>query len=93
MRLVGAVPPQRDAVEHAGLSSQKKQTSWSATLYASDTKQEAYVVYELQAPRPIKRLRMGGDLWLTDGGNQVRYLYRCYNGSSWGSWRRTPFSS
>ncbi len=74
------------AVETAGLATQGKQTSWSATLYAKDTSKDCHATFELEAPRPIFRVRMGGSIWVTSN-NSVRYEYRTWSGS-WSGWNQ-----
>jgi len=81
---------QRDAVDWSGLGSLDGQTSWSAVLFANDKEKEGHVTFQLEAPRPIFRIRMGGNLWI--GGwdaktTYVRYEYRVFAGS-WGEWTR-----
>lgn len=80
---------QRDAVEWTNVGTLDKQDSWSAVLFANNADEEGHVTFELEAPRPIFRLRMGGSLWIARQAvktDYVRYQYRLFTGS-WGEWR------
>ena len=78
------------AVDHAKLGSGDKQGSWQATLYANDPKAEGHATFRLETPRPIRRIRMGGSIWIGGppaGENYVRYEYRLWN-DAWSEWVR-----
>jgi len=79
---------QRDAVDWADIGTLKKQSSWSAVLFANDKTKEGHVTFQLEAPRPVLRARMGGSLWIAGQDTRntyVRYEYRVFDGS-WGEW-------
>jgi len=80
-----------DAVDESGLS-----TWWTAhsesspTLRPTNSGEDAHVTFELDAPRPIFRIRMGGYIFINRDSSDdlVRYEYRLSedNGASWTPW-------
>jgi len=86
---------ERYAVEQSGMASQKEQGSWSATLYSAERGAEGHVTFELEAPKPIFRARMGGSIWIGSGDaakNYVRYDQRTWNGA-WSGWQQVGLFS
>jgi hypothetical protein len=80
---------QRYAVDWANIGSSDRQGSLPV-IFADSTTEEAHLTFQLDAPRPILKFRMGGSIWLSGRAesNYVRYEYR-FRGADgqWDSWQ------
>ena len=80
---------QRYAVDWSNIGSSEKQGSLPV-IFADSTTEETHVTFQLDAPRPILKFRMGGSIWLSGRAesNYIRYEYRLRGANGrWGSWR------
>jgi len=78
-----------DAVDWANIGSSDSQGTL-AVIFADKPNEEAHVTFQLDAPRSILKVRMGGSIWLSGRAETdfVRYEYRLRSdGGAWGSWQ------
>ncbi len=79
----------RYAVDSANIGSSDRQGTLPV-IFADSTDKEAHVTFQLDAPRPILKFRMGGSIWLSGRAESdyVRYDYRLRGADEqWGSWQ------
>ena len=79
----------RYAVDSANIGTSQRQGTLPVA-FADSTTDEAHVTFQLDAPRPVLRFRMGGSIWLSGRAesNYVRYEYRLRGpGGQWNPWQ------
>jgi hypothetical protein len=71
------------AVEEQNVAAEKEHPQVAAVLHPRKAKEEAFVVFRLDAPREITRITYGGRLYNKAEGSRVSYQHSFDNGKTW----------
>ena len=70
-------------VEEKNIATQAKHPGYMGVMHAANPKEEAYVVFRIDAPRPITRLVYGGRLYNRAPKSHVDFLHSFDGGKTW----------
>ena len=77
-------------IDSSNIACLADQSSSRPVIGRDDPAREAWVTFQLDAPRAISRARMGGDIWVSNWGgaatNYVKFQYKLYDGSWSSTW-------
>lgn len=71
------------AVDHKNVVSKPKHPGYMGVLHAEKPKEDAYVVFRLDAPAPLKQLRYGGRLYNRFPKSHIDFLHSFDQGQTW----------
>ncbi|MCR4414460.1 MAG: hypothetical protein NUV77_18735, partial [Thermoguttaceae bacterium] len=71
------------AVEHKNVVAQKEHPGYMGVLHAEKAKEDAYVVFRIDAPRDITRLVYGGRLYNRAPKSHIDFLHSFDGGKTW----------
>ncbi|MCS7239463.1 MAG: hypothetical protein NZ899_14520 [Thermoguttaceae bacterium] len=70
-------------VEEVNIATEREHPGWRGVMFAREPNKEAYTVYKIRAPRPIKRIVYGGRFYNRAPGAQIQLLHSFDGGRSW----------